>query len=106
MGAQQSLETLDDMMRCDGCRGSNKDVPEHDLFNVNPPKHHTESKEDRLSRLVRQSFPVNISVDIISMQFNHLDSMDVLDMSFHRSKKGKNIKSSLKSEMSSYGRDQ
>jgi hypothetical protein len=52
MGAQQSLETLDDMMRCDGCRGSNKDTPEHDFFNMNPPKHSTESKEERLSRLV------------------------------------------------------
>lgn len=52
MGAAQSLETLDDMMRCDGCRGSNKDVPDHEMFNVNPPKSNTESKDERLARLV------------------------------------------------------
>ena len=62
MGAQQSLEALDDMMRCDGCRGSNKDVPEHDVFNLNAPK--SESKEERLSRLV-ESIPFSVSADII-----------------------------------------
>jgi hypothetical protein len=48
MGAAQSLETLDDMLRCDGCRGSNKDVPDTDIFSTSKP----ESKDERLARLV------------------------------------------------------
>jgi hypothetical protein len=51
MGAAQSLETLDDMLRCDGCRGSTKDVPDNDIFNTPKP----ESKDERLARLVISS---------------------------------------------------
>ena len=66
MGAAQSLETLDDMMRCDGCRGSNKDVPDQDIFNLNPskgPKGPAESKDERLARLVREQFRFTESTD-------------------------------------------
>jgi hypothetical protein len=48
MGGAQSLEALDEMVRCDVCRGSLQDIPS----TFEPQKVHPETKDGRLARLV------------------------------------------------------